>query len=221
MARLARWAIGGLAHHVLLPAHNQRPVITDDADRVLFLEALRAASEAHGVVVHAAALPDAGAHLLLRPHDDIGLSGAIQALGRRFVAAYNLRHRRTGTPWNGRFRAAPLQPGAPTLLALTVIASLAQEAEPSRPTRWSPESAWWVDPPELWALGNTPFERELAYHALLQRGASAAERERLLAHVRRGLPMGDPAFLAGLAASRARPTEARPRGRPATTTRHG
>lgn len=215
MARLARWAVAGLAHHVLLPAHNGRPVITDEQDRELFFGALRAAAEQHHVAVHAVALPADGAHLLLRPQEPAGLSATMQTLGRRFVAAYNAHHRRSGTPWNGRFRAAPLQAGASVLLALRVIAALAQEAEPARPTRWSAECAWWVDPPELWVLGNTPFEREQAYGLLVQTGVAASDRERLLALVRRGLPVGDAGFLAELETLLGRPARARARGRPA------
>jgi putative transposase len=160
-------------------------------------------------------LVDEGAHLLLRPQDAGGLSATLQTLGRRFVVAYNARHGRSGTPWNGRFRAAPLQPGTPTMLSLRVIASLALAADPTRATRWSAESATWQDPPELWSLGNTPFEREQAYGVLLQSGVETRECEHLLAHVRRGLPFGDALFLAGLQAEQGRPAVARRRGRPA------
>ena len=215
MARLARWAIAGLAHHVLLLAHNGRPVINDERDRGLFLDALRAAAEQHRVAVHGVALPAEGAHLLLRPAEAASLSATVQTLGRRFVAAYNARHGRTGTPWNGRFRAAPLQPGAPVLLSLRLLAMLAEEGDPLHAPRWTPESAWWTDPPELWALGNTPFEREQAYGVLVREPVAAVERERLLTFVRRGLPVGDAAFLVDLEAAAGRPARARARGRPA------
>ena len=30
----------------------------------------------------------------------------LQAIGRRYVACFNARHRRTGTLWEGRFKSA-------------------------------------------------------------------------------------------------------------------
>jgi len=63
-------------------------------------------------------------------------------------------------------------------------------------------------------LGNTPFAREAAYQALVDRGLSAAETTDIADHVWRGWAMGDPAFLAGLAQTTQRRVEKARPGRP-------
>lgn len=215
MARRARWAVAGLAHHVLLQGHNHQVVLTDELDRTLFSQALQAALQAYPVVLHAQALLGDAVHLLLRPATAGALGACVQALGRRFVASYNLRHGRSGTPWNGRFRAAPLHGGEVTLQALLLIDGWQQALQPAAaaPQRWA-GAARLVDPPELWALGNTPFEREQAYAERLQAGVSEAFTHALLAAVRRGLPLGSPSFMQQLETQFARPALARARGRP-------
>jgi putative transposase len=215
MARLARWAVAGLAHALLLEGHNGAVVFNDDEDRRLLLDALKPACAAHHVTLHAVALPGGAVHLLARPDRAADLGAMVQTMGRRFVAAYNLRHGRRGTPWNGRYRSAPLQPGETTLMALLTIDGIARAAGGQASSRWSAAiRGWLVDPPELWALGNTPFEREQAYAQLLDAGVAAAERRRLDAAVHRGLPLGSPAFLAELSTQAGRAAAARPRGRP-------
>jgi putative transposase len=218
MARLARWAVGGLAHLLLLEGHNDQVVFADDEDRRLLLEALLSASAAHAVTLHAVALPQTALHLLARPADRGDLGAMVQTLGRRFVAAYNLRHGRRGTPWNGRFRSAPLQPGESTLQALLHVDGLAREAGGLASSRWSAATrGWLVDPPELWALGNTPFEREQAYAQLLDAGVAEPARRCIAAAVRRGLPLGTPEFLAELGSLMGRAAVPRARGRPRRT----
>lgn len=204
-----------MAHHVLLQGHNQQVVLTDEQDRALFAQALHSALQAYPVTLHAQALLGDAVHLMLRPAVAAALGGCVQALGRRFVASYNLRHGRSGTPWNGRFRAAPLQPGETTLQALLLIDGWQQALMPGvvGPLRWA-ASARLVDPPELWALGNTPFEREQAYAERLGSGVSPAFANTLLAAVRRGLPLGEPSFVQQLEQQFARPATARSRGRP-------
>lgn len=228
MARQPRLAIGGLPHYVLLRA-RQPPVFRDETDRRLFVEALREAGA--GVVVHALALTAGEAHLLLRPSDGAELSRAVQAVGRRFVAAYNRRHGQRGTPWDGRFRAAVVEPGAWTLAVLRRIDRLEQlergmpaEAraesgvdEPQAAARWmppAPERIALADPPELWALGNTPFDRESAYLRLLaqplpQRIDSVIDRA-----LRSGRVIGGDPFVQALERQTERPLRPRPRGRP-------
>ena len=48
-------------------------------------------------------------HLLMTPADDQGISTVLQALGRRFVPYINNSYQRTGTLWEGRFKANPVQ----------------------------------------------------------------------------------------------------------------
>jgi len=71
------------------------------------------------------------------------------------------------------------------------------------------------EPPEVWALGNTPFERESAWRERLDAGLDAATDAALARAVHGTWAAGSPAFLAEVAAAAGRPTAPRRAGRPA------
>lgn len=225
MARLPRLVVPGLAHHVVQRAHSAQPPFVDDADRRDYLAALDEAARARGVALLAYTLLADGVHLLLVPPDPGALGAAMQALGRRYVAGFRRRHGGSGTLWDGRFRAGVCEPGAHTLDVLRLIDTLAVR----RGLAPSPEMSPWssaphrlgrvrdrllAEPAEVWALGNTPFEREAAYGRLLARGLDAAVEQRLERAARQGWAVGSDAFLASLAESAGRPVQPRRRGRP-------
>ena len=96
----------------------------------------------------------------------------VQGLGRRYVSAYNRRHGRRGTLWDGRFRCAVVEAGAPRLMVLQLIDGQAEAIALTSAAHRTGGSrlVWMTDITELWSLGNTPFEREAAYRALLISG---------------------------------------------------
>lgn len=216
MARLPRLVVPGQAHHLVQRGHNAQPVFIDDEDRRQYLTALRDALRAHEVVLHAYALLDGAVQLLLRPPSELALSRMVQALGRRYVAGFNRRHGRSGTIWEGRFRAGVVQQGQPTLQSVLMIDALPQDR------RWSSaphrlglgRDALVSDPPEYWQLGNTPFEREAAYAALLAQGLDAAVQRRIEHAAANGWALGSAQFLADMALQSGRPVRPRARGRP-------
>ena len=225
MARLSRLVVPDLAHHLLQRGHNAQPVFADDEDRRLYLAALRESARSQAVVLHAYALLNNEVQLLLRPPSEAALSRMMQALGRRYVAGFNRRHGRSGTLWEGRFRAGVVQDGPWVLQNMLLIDTLPVQ----RGLADAPSHAAWssaphrlglrrdplvTDPPEYWTLGNTPFEREAAYAALLARGLGGAERQRIEHAAANGWAIGSPQFLEQTAALLGRPVRPRPRGRP-------
>lgn len=72
--------------------------------------------------------------------------------------------------------------------------------------------------PETWALGNTPFDREAAYRALLLAGLPQAETDALRQAALGGWAAGSAAFVATVAQTAARPAAPRARGRPRRST---
>ena len=213
MARLPRCVLPGHAHYVIQRGHSGQPTFQDDDDRRACLDALREAAAASRVVVHACAMPDTELHLLLTPPDSMALSRTIQTLGRRYVSAYNRRHGRSGTLWDGRFRCAVLEPGAWRLAALLLVDGMAG-AVSAAPRAGGTQVPWFVDPPEFWQLGNTPFEREAAYRTRLVQGLPASQAQQLRDSALGGWAVGSAPFIAALAAQTARPLRPRPRGRP-------
>ncbi|MGL6108863.1 MAG: transposase, partial [Rubrivivax sp.] len=181
MARLRRLVLPGQVHHLVQRGHNRQAVFIDDEDRRQYLAALNEAAHANAVALHAYALLDHEVQLLLRPPTEAALSRMMQALGRRYVAGFNRRHGRSGTLWEGRFRAGVVQEGVHTLQSLLLIDTLAaRHVQAQSPQRGAWSSAphrlgqhrdpLVTDPPEFWRLGNTPFEREAAYGAMLVQG---------------------------------------------------
>lgn len=226
MARLPRLVVPGCAHLLVQRGASGRPVFVDDEDRRAYLAALRDALREHELPLHAYALLDDAVLLLLRPPSELGLSRAIQSLGRRYVAGFNRRHGRSGTIWDGRFRAGVVQEGPPTLQALLLVdtaplrrgLAASAQASPwsSAPHRLgATRDALLSDPAEYWRLGNTPFEREAAYGRLLAQGLDAATLRRLDHAAANGWALGSPQFLAEVAQRAGRPVRPRARGRPA------
>lgn len=213
MARLPRCVVPGQAHYVILRGHNGQPVFADDADRRACIDALREAAAAQRVAVHAYALPDTAVHLLLTPPDSAALSRTMQAFGRRYVSAYNRVHARSGTLWDGRFRCAVVEPGPWRLAAALLIDGFGGPTSAAHRTGGARE-AWLQELPEIWHLGNTPFEREAMYRTLLVQGLSASQAATLRDGAVGGWAIGSAEFVAQLSAQTDRPQRPRPRGRP-------
>ena len=209
MARQPRLSLTDQLHHVLLRGNNGQAVFVDDADRRLFLDILTAQVAAAGLELHAWALPTDSVHLLLTPRRDGALSLAMQALGRSYVQAFNRKHGRSGTLWEGRYRSTVLQPD-PWLMRCMIwmdsLVSLAGQGMPQPAQAWSSSGHYLglrverglTVPPQYWALGNTPFAREDAYRTLVERGLEPAVRQALADAALKGWPLGSDAFVASL-----------------------
>jgi putative transposase len=108
MARLGRYFIPGQPLHVIQRGNNRKAVFFGDDDFARYRDWLIAAAEANGLTVHAYVLMTNHVHLLATPATALSLPRTMQSLGRRYVRHINARYRRTGTLWEGRYRAAPI-----------------------------------------------------------------------------------------------------------------
>jgi putative transposase len=225
MARLARLSVAGELHYVIQRGHNRQPVFIDDLDREHYLSALRDAAHEHRLAVHGYVLLDNEVQLLVTPERQDSLSKAMQALGRRYVAAFNRRHGRTGTLWEGRFRGAVLESERYFLSALCLLEQSpvqAQGVAEAGDYAWSSAAHHLgrrrdpvvQDHRLYWALGNTPFDRELTYRRRLEQGVAPADAAALRNAAAKSWALGSERFLARLAEQTQRPLAARRRGRP-------
>jgi len=112
MARLGRYFLPDQPLHVIQRGNNREAVFFADDDRARYREWLAEASEQNGCAVHAYVLMTNHVHLLVTPRHEESLPRAMQTLGRRYVRYVNAAHRRTGTLWEGRYRAAPIDEDA-------------------------------------------------------------------------------------------------------------
>lgn len=225
MARLPRIVIAGHAHHVLQRGHDSGLIVRDDEDRRRWLALLRDAAATQRVSLHAWVLLDDHFHLIVTPPEAQALGRMVQSLTRRHAAAFNRRHARRGTLWEGRYRASLLQPGAWLADALVYV-----EQHPARAGLVTAAADWpWSsaqhhlgvvrdaaigEAAAWWALGNTPFEREAAWQRRLADGLDARTVLRITNATRRGWPIGEPDFLATLQTAVSLRLVPRPRGRP-------
>jgi putative transposase len=225
MARLPRLVLPGLPHHVILRAHAGQPVFGDEAEHRAHLEALREAAHTHHVAVHAYVQVPGEVQLLVVPERAEGLGRMMQSVGRRYGAWFNRRYQRSGSLWEGRYRAAVVEPETCFVdLCLYIEALPVRLGLCGRPADWAWSSlahhlGQVRDPllsehAELWRLGNTPFEREAAYARRTEEGLGAARVQEIEATSGRGWALGTAAFLCRLAGEARRPVQPRPRGRP-------
>ena len=215
MARLPRLVLAGHTHCIVQRGHSGQRVFVDDKDRQSYLDALRLAAAKESVHVHAWALLPNEALLLATPEEAPALGRMVQAVGRRYVSAYNRRHQRSGTLWDGRFRCGVVEPGAMRLAALRWVDGQSPETGfTTAAHRLGIErQVWVVDPPEIWGLGNTPFDREAVYRRLLGEGLPTEVIGLLRRSAVGGWAAGSDFFVAQVARLSARPASPRMRGR--------
>ena len=217
MARLPRLSVAGQAHCVRQATVHGQPLTLDAADVQALRDALQTLSASCQVAVWAYGLLPQALDLVLCPETPDGLGRFMQALGRRYVQAFNRRHARQGALWAGRYRAAVVESGEWLLTCMLHVehAAWVAQAPSSAPHHLGQtRDPVLADAPVLWALGNTPFERELAWRQRLEQGLDPATQALLARAVHGAWAIGSPAFVADLTASTGRPAQPRLPGRP-------
>ena len=105
MARLPRPDLAGVPQHVVQRGNNRLPCFLDDDDRQRYLQCLLDALARFDCRLHAYVLMDNHVHLLATPPRAGAIGQLMQRLGRQYVGQFNARHGRTGTLWEGRYKA--------------------------------------------------------------------------------------------------------------------
>lgn len=105
MARLPRIDLAGIPQHVVQRGNNRLPCFLDHGDRREYLARLQQALVDTGCQLHAYVLMANHVHLLLTPPASGVVGSLMQRLGRGYVGWFNHRHERTGTLWEGRYKA--------------------------------------------------------------------------------------------------------------------
>lgn len=230
MARLPRSVVPGLPHFVIHRGLNGQWVFVDDADRSTYRLALTQAARESGVALHGYGLYPDEVRLLVTPPASASLASMMQSIGRRYVRAFNLRYGRNGTPWEGRFRSTVID--APDwFMHCLQYAEGGATADPSDPDLMLNGDQLWSSAGHhlglriddgisehalFWALGNTPFEREVAYRRVLAQTLPQGVIERIRSATLKGWALGSPAFAQSIGALTGRRLEPLARGRPAS-----
>lgn len=149
----------------------------------------------------------------------------MQAIGCRYVGAFNARYRRTGTLWEGRFKSALVDSDTYLLTCYRYI-----ELNPTRACmvaepgdyRWSShrcnalgERDNGITPhPRYLSLGTDAGTRQAAYRELFKATLEPTDADALRSHTRQNKAFGNDRFRSRIEALIGRSMEIRSRGRP-------
>ena len=106
MPRKPRFIIPGVPQHVIQRGHNREPCFYAEDDYVRYLHDLHIAAQLNQVALHAYVLMTNHVHILATPAETHSIAHMMQDTGRRYVRYINTRYRRTGSLWEGRYKAS-------------------------------------------------------------------------------------------------------------------
>ncbi len=136
MARLLRIELAGGLYHVMSRGNERRAIVRDDADRQRRLDWLQRTVEVYGWRLHAFVLMTNHDHFFLETPEP-NLSAGMHLLNGSYTGYFNLRHRRVGHLFQGRFKAH-------------LIEEQGYFSEISRYLHLNPVRAKLVERPEQW-----------------------------------------------------------------------
>lgn len=233
MPRLPRFNLIGLPQHIIQRGNNRQVCFFEPDDFVFYLDCLREASATAGCDVRAYVLMTNHVHLLVTPQRDHAVPRMMQAVGRRYVQYVNHRNRRTGTLWEGRYKASLVESERYLLTCYRYI-ELNPVRAPGmveRPAdyRWSShkanaygEGGQWLTPhPVYQRLGQTPAVRQQAYRDLFAETLTGDVLHDIRESVNQGVVLGGSRFREEIQAALNIRTAPGRRGRPKKVKRPG
>src|SRR6266700_7688800 len=225
MARRARYFLADQPMHVIQRGNNRQPIFFAEADYTRYRDWLMTASAEYGCAIHGHVLMTNHVHLLATPRMPESLPRTMQALGRRYVRYVNTIHGRTGTLWEGRYRAAPIDSEAHFLACCRYIKLnpvRARMVRHPRDYRWSSYRAHAQGRADLLLtshelydrLGRTAASRQQEYRALFRAALNQDFVQDLRAATNGGWALGDARFKQQIAKALGRRVVPLPKGRP-------
>jgi putative transposase len=223
MARQGRYFLPGQPLHLIQRGNNRQAVFHCEDDYRRYCAWLGEAARSYGCAIHAYVLMTNHVHLLVTPEDAESVPRTMQLLGRRYVRYVNSAYRRTGTLWEGRYRAAPIDSDAYFFSCCRYI-----ELNPVRARLVAhPKAYCWSsyrahasgaeDPlltrhPLFKRLGRSLADQQAAYRALFRTRLEDGFIEALRAATNGGWVLGGPRFKQEIAAALKRRVEPLPPG---------
>jgi REP-associated tyrosine transposase len=211
MARQPRLDLPGIAQHVIQRGNDRKSCFYRDSDYLRYLQALRELSVREHCAVHAYVLMTNHVHLLVTPEATGQISRMMQSLGRRYVRYVNDRYHRTGTLWEGRYKASAVDSETYLLSCYRYIelnpVRARMVAEPGD-YRWSSYSAnalGALDPairahPTYLALGEDAAAGHAAYRALVADAIPEQDVHAIRLQLQRQHALGPDTFRASIEA---------------------
>jgi putative transposase len=225
MPRPPRYPLPDIPQHLIQRGNNRQPVFFHEDDYRFYLACLKEAADTHGSAIHAYVLMTNHVHVLVTPRQTQSLAKMMQALGRRYVQYINTTYHRTGTLWEGRYRASLVE-ADPYLLTCyryielnPVRAGMVQE-----PAAYAWSSYRWhahgqpdpviTDHALYLALGRTAHKRHAAYQEICRPHLDAHVLQEIRATVHQSRVLGTDHFKDAMETALARRLRPGKAGRP-------
>ena len=111
MARQPRYKAIGVAQLITQRGNNQQDVFFSEHDYLYYLHVLNNAAIKHKCYIHAFVLLSNKIHILATPTTLDGISQLMKSIGQRYVSYINKLEKRSGTLWDGRYKASLVEDG--------------------------------------------------------------------------------------------------------------
>src|SRR5690606_2550484 len=205
MARLPRYVIPDQPQHMIQRGNNRQEIFAAEADYRFFRDALVDAAHKHGLRIHAYVWMTNHIHLLATPEHEDSMAKVFQSAGRKYVKYFNHTYERSGTLWEGRYRATVVDSDRYFLTVMRYIelnpVRAGMVAHP-RDYPWSSygynafgelhrNTEWLTPHAEYMRLGGNATERQAAYRQLFGAAVSGDELRSIRECTHKGWALGD------------------------------
>lgn len=228
MARLPRYVIPDQPQHIIQRGNNRQVIFGSGEDYQFFRDCLIEAATKYGLAIHAYVWMSNHLHVLATPELEDSISKTFQSAGRRYVQYFNFNYKRSGTLWEGRYRATVVD-GERYLLTLMRYIELnpvrAGMTMHPRDYPWSsygynalgetgPNSSWLTPHREYQRLGQSPEEQQSAYRQLFRAAISGDDLKQIRDCSHKGWALGSERFREQIEALGQRRASSKGVGRP-------
>lgn len=231
MARYPRLFLPNMPLHIVQRGHDRKAVFVEQADYSYYLENLRQAKLDHHIKVYGYCLMANHVHLLLAPGDDVySISRLMKILAARQTRYTNKLENRSGTLWEGRFKASLIDSDSYLLVCYRYVdlnPVRAKIVDTPLEYRWSSfgdhvgatHSGWLDDAPSFLALARTTSDRRAAYLDLVGQVIPVPQLNLIRSAIQRNQVTGSAEFQKQIAERTGRRISASAPGRPAKMSR--
>jgi putative transposase len=222
MPRILRAVVPGLPHHITQRGNGRQNVFISDEDRQLYLDLLRRHAERYDLRIWAYCLMPNHVHLVAVPDRINSLARVMGRTHAEYARYFNLKRRRSGHLWEGRYFSCPLEDlhlrrAMAYVERNPVRAALVSEAADYRwssaPLHVRGQEDGWLD----CTAWRQQYDGTQWLHVLRTSVEDQAFSVRRRESTRRGRVMSSPAFADRLGKLVGRELRAKPAGRPPRT----
>lgn len=210
MARLPRYVIPGQPQHIIQRGNNRQVIFAAEADYQFFRDAIVEAAGRFGLAIHAYVWMTNHIHLLATPTCEDSIGKTFQSAGRKYVQYFNYTYRRSGTLWEGRYRATVVDSEQYLLSVMRYIELNPVRAgmvSHPRDYAWSSHRRyaygdaganlnWLIEHDRYLALDRSEEARRVAYRGLFKSEFDAEELTAIRDCTHKGWALGDERFRA-------------------------